>query len=62
MLKFYCNGKHHQHFYSSLITQSAKEAIEKGVSLWLPQMKEVVKPDGAAVDPVEVRTRLEIFY
>ncbi|KAI0239735.1 putative RNA-directed DNA polymerase from transposon BS [Lamellibrachia satsuma] len=41
-------------FLSKEEPESAKEVIEKGVSLWLPQMKEVVKPDGAAVDPVEV--------
>ena len=34
-------------------SQSAKEMINKGVALWLPQMKEV-KPDGATVDLVEV--------
>ncbi|KAK2177144.1 hypothetical protein NP493_616g01012 [Ridgeia piscesae] len=33
---------------------NAKAAIEKGISLWLPQMKELVKPDGPAVDPIEV--------
>ena len=31
----------------------AKESIEKGVMLWLPQMKEADK-SGAGLDPVEV--------
>ena len=43
--------------FTSYFVQNAKTAIDKGISLWLPQMKELVKPDGAAVDPVEVRVR-----
>jgi tetratricopeptide (TPR) repeat protein len=35
--------------------QSAVEAMDKGVSLWLPQLRNAVKPEGATLDdPVEV--------
>ena len=34
--------------------QKAKELLEKGVSLWLPALKEAEKPEGAEVDPVQV--------
>ena len=37
-----------------LIFQKAKGSIENGVMLWLPQMREADKSEGAGLDPVEV--------
>jgi len=35
--------------------QSAQQSVEKGISLWLPKLREAIKPEGASdLDPIEV--------
>lgn len=48
-------------FHFSL--QKASEAINRGISLWLPQLRSADQPDGAtAVDPVQVHNLLATDY
>ncbi|KAK2143665.1 hypothetical protein LSH36_823g01024 [Paralvinella palmiformis] len=43
------------YFISVNDIQSAQQSVEKGISLWLPKLREAIKPEGASdLDPIEL--------